>query len=175
MKNQKKHLIILIVALLVFVAGYFGLKKYNEIKAKEEMLEDYDIVLNIDRTTVTAYSLTNENGTVSMFKEGDVWKFTDDKNAVNKETLDSTLITLCELKSYETIENVTDFSQYGLSSPTRSATITLSDGTTHKITIGDVNNINNKYYFRIDDSTTVYMSGSDLYNYLGFDKTKYQQ
>ena len=71
---------------------------------------------------------------------------------------------LSDLSSDNEITDVTDFTQYGLDSPVMTITITLSDGSTHKLEVGDYNSQISEYYLRVDDADTVYTISSTIYS-----------
>lgn len=59
MKSQKKQLIFLFFILAGFIAGYFGLKIYNENAAKKEAEKDtLDAIMVLDLTEDSIQSLT---------------------------------------------------------------------------------------------------------------------
>ena len=58
MKKQKIQLIIIIVLLVVFVGGYFGLKKYNKVKDEEASTDSYE-VLTLDESTINEINIVS--------------------------------------------------------------------------------------------------------------------
>ncbi len=158
MKKQRFQLIILIVLLLVFVGGYFGLQKYNKDAAAKESESTYTALNLGDDADITAMHVTNTNGEFTLEKDGDeTWTLKEDATVdVDESKITTKLNSLKSITSDQVVEDYSDLADFGLATPAETVEITLSTGDTHTIKIGDYNNTVNKYYILVDDNNTIY-------------------
>ncbi|MGN0363994.1 MAG: DUF4340 domain-containing protein [Bilifractor sp.] len=171
MKKQKIQLIILLIVLAAAIGIYFAVKAWNKKEEEKESADDSTytaLTLTDDEIKdITNITAANDAGgfKVSHDTKEDTWTFDDfpdepvDTTQINTMTKD-----LSDLSSDNEITSVTDFAQYGLDDPAMEVTITFSDGTTHKLDVGDYNSQISEYYLRIDDSDTVYTISSTIYS-----------
>jgi len=169
MKKQQKQLILLLLALLFLVGGYFGLKYYNENAVEEAPVEEVEYVVEIPKDSVQRISYLYEDQEYSFVKEGEDWVYEADP-AVQ---LDSYYLDLmqdrCEgMKAVEKIEKVTDMSQYGLEETERYFSFE-TEGKIYTFYVGDNNTITYGYYISEQGSDTVYLVESIVVN--AFNKT----
>lgn len=169
MKKQKIQLIILLVILGCAIGAYFAAKAYSAHKEASEKSPTYTAfsLSDDDVSGIQNITVTNDAGgfNVNHDSDADTWSFSDFPD----ETVDTTQIktmtdALSDLSSDNEITDVTDFTQYGLDSPVMTITITLSDGSTHKLEVGDYNSQISEYYLRVDDADTVYTISSTIYS-----------
>ncbi len=169
MKKQKIQLIILLVILGCAIGAYFAAKTYSAHKEASEKSPTYTAfsLSDDDVSGIQNITVTNDAGgfNVNHDSSADTWSFSDFPD----ETVDTTQIktmtdALSDLSSDNEITDVTDFTQYGLDSPVMTITITLSDGSTHKLEVGDYNSQISEYYLRVDDADTVYTISSTIYS-----------
>lgn len=161
MGKQKKHFLILIIILLVIVAGYFGLQEYNKRKAIEDLQRDTVRVFNNTEIEKFTYSYADSSYTIE--KQDGKWIYVEDPSMELDSTLIAAMLNVAaDIPIDDTIENVTDFEQYGLTEPY--LTILCSDGEKeYSVRMGDYNSIISKYFIRVNDENIVYTTGSSLY------------
>ena len=169
MKKQKIQLIILLVILGCAIGAYFAAKAYSAHKEATEKSTSYTALSLSDDDISGIKNITAANDAggfnVNHDADADTWSFADFPD----EKVDTTQIktmtdALSDLSSDNEITDVTDFTQYGLDSPVMTITITLSDGSTHKLEVGDYNSQISEYYLRVDDADTVYTISSTIYS-----------
>ena len=137
MEKQKKQLLGLLVILIVAVIAFIVVKNLPD-EEEEDTTASYEVTdLNADNVTKLVY--TNENGTLTLNKNGDEWTCEEDRSVdIDEDTVNTMVGKIASLTSENKIENVEDISQYGLDNP--SLTILVSDGTTsYTLLIGDYN------------------------------------
>lgn len=175
MKKKKIQLIVAVVVLLVLVGGYFGLLKYNEVaSAKDADKKEGEVVLDLNKDDIAKLAITNNSGSYTLAKTNGVWTLEEDPSlTLVPESVDYVISALSSVNSYYTFDPDSDISQYGLDNSDLSAVITMTDGTTHTITVGDFSTINSKYFCFIDGTTKCYMVGADITGYMGYPKTNY--
>lgn len=159
MPKKKKIYILLSILVVVCVAT---LIVSNTEEKKEDIKTNGEVVLEINPSDVTSLSWTINKNTLS-FTKGETWSYDDDNNFPLDETKISDLLGL--FKSFSStyiIENVTDYSQYGLSSPTCTIDITTADNS-YTIKLGDVSKMDSQRYVDIGDGN-VYLAASDPYD-----------
>lgn len=171
MKKQKTQLIILLIVLAAAIGVYFAVKAWNKKEEEKESADDSTytaLTLTDDEIKdITNITATNDAGgfKVSHDTKEDTWTFDDfPDESVDTTQIETMTKDLSDLSSDNEITSVTDFSQYGLDDPAMEVTITFSDGTTHKLDVGDYNSQISEYYLRIDDSDTVYTISSTIYS-----------
>ncbi len=174
MKKQKIQLIIIIVLLVVFVGGYFGLKKYNKVKDEEASTDSYE-VLTLDESTINEINIVtttdSDTATLDLVKKDDTWVLSSDESQnIDQDLVTTMLDTVNDVTANNEITDVTDFDQYGLETPCKVITLTAEDGTTTVINIGDYSSSASRYYARIGDNATVYLVASTLNS--AFDKSE---
>lgn len=164
---KKKQMIVGIVLLILCVGGYFGVKAYNahqEKKQEAEAMKPVDIAVS----DITGFSYVNEDAILEFVKEGEEWIYSGDTSLDMDETsIEEMLATVCDITSTEkiTAENVSD---YGFDEPTNTITLDTANGTT-TVKLGMYNEMVSKYYLSINDSTELYLIGSEIIS--GFDKS----
>ena len=169
MKKQKIQLIILLVILGCAIGAYFAAKAYSAHKEASEKSTTYTALSlsDDDLSGIQNITATNDAGgfNVNHDSNADTWSFADFPD----EKVDTTQIktmtdALSKLTSDNEIKDVTDFTQYGLDKPAMTVTITLQDGSTHKLEVGNYNSQISEYYLRVDDASTVYTISSTIYS-----------
>ena len=170
MKKQKVQLIILLALLLVFVGGYFGLQKYNKDEAEKESESTYTALSLGDDADVTILHVKNTNGEFTLEKADDeTWTLKEDSSVdVDESKITTKISSLKSITSDQIVEDYSDLSDFGLAEPAETVEITVADGATHTLKIGDYNNTVNKYYVLVDDNTTIYTVNSIIKTNFGF-------
>ena len=168
MKKQKIQLVVLLALLIVFIGGYFGLKKHNENVEAKESEPKYTALALGDDAVITELKVKNANGEFDLVKQDDdTWLLASD----NTLDIDETKITpkinnLKTITSDQVVEGAENLADFGLEDPAIVVDFTLSDGTTHTLKIGDYNDVSSTYYLLVDDISTIYTINSTLnYNF----------
>lgn len=159
MEKQKKQLLGLLVILIVAVIAFIVVKNLPQ-EEETDTTASYEVT-NLNADDVTKLVYTNENGTLTLNKDGDNWICDEDRSVDIDEDKVSTMVgKVASLTSENKIENVEDIAQYGLDTP--SLTILVSDGTTsYTLLIGDYNETTYTYYMCLEsDKSTVYTTNS---------------
>lgn len=154
MKKQKVQMIILLVALVLLIGGYFFLQSYNKKQAEKED-EDKIQVAQIDADAIQAFSYQLDGETLSFTKTDDNWSY--DQNTglhMDNDRITSMLANVTKVEADEEIDDVTDLSQYGLTDPANVITVTTADQT-YTFTVGNHNATANCYYFMTDQQPDV--------------------
>ncbi len=157
----KKKKIYILLSILVILCVTTIIVSNTEQK-KEDIKTNGEVVLKINPSDVTSLSWTVNKTTLSFTKD-DSWTYDDDSNFPLDNTKISDLLGIFKsFSSTYVIENVTDYSQYGLSSPVCTINISTADND-YTIKLGDVSKMDSQRYVDIGDGN-VYLVASDPYD-----------
>ena len=81
MKKQPKQFFLLLVALVVLVGGYFGLRAYNKAsdeKAEQALEEAAVTMIDAKLEAVAAFSYDHNGETYTYEKENGIWYYAPD-------------------------------------------------------------------------------------------------
>ena len=124
MKRSKK-LYALLGVLAVICGVTFGVSRYEQ--RKEEIKNSDEIILELTAEDVTALSWEYDE-TKLAFHKGETWLYDDDEAfPVNEEKINDLLGLFESFGVSFIIENVEDYSQYGLDNPTCSIHIETAE------------------------------------------------
>lgn len=155
--NRTKKLYILLGVLAAVCLCAFGVSKYEE--HKENIQNSDTVVLSIDPDNVTSLSFTNETTSLSFTKE-DTWTYDEDSAfPVDEGKIQELLEVFEDFGVSFTVEDVEDYSQYGLDDPIATISIT-TDSDTYEITLGDFSKMDSQRYVSIGDGN-VYLVKTD--------------
>ena len=163
--KRSKQLYILLGVLAVVGVVTFAVTRYEE---KQEQIEvSGEVVLEIDPATVQTLSWEYDSETLAFHKD-ETWIYdTDEAFPVDEDKIDELLGVFEAFSAAFTIEDVSDYSQYGLDDPV--CTISLSTGDTdYEIQLGDFSAMDSQRYVSLGDGN-VYLAAADPLDY--FDAT----
>lgn len=172
MKKKNTILMILVVVLVVLCAGYVGIVKYKEVQdqkqqdASEAEEEANKIVLN-QMDSITRISFNTTDGELAFTYHDDSWHYEADEAF----PLDVSKITLIQnnlnpLEATRKLEEKEDLSNYGLTQPAKTVTVTDASGNQKVLNIGSMNEYSGDYYASIAGDDNVYTIGTELVNSL---------
>jgi hypothetical protein len=143
--------------LLVVCAAAFAVSRYEG--KKEQIKNSGEVILEIPTENVTAVSWTNASGTFSFSKD-EKWIY-DDDNAfpADEDKINDLLEQFESFAAAFTIDDVEDFSQYGLDDPVCKISITAGDES-YNIELGDFSKMDEQRYISIGDGK-VYLATHD--------------
>lgn len=155
--DRTKKLYVLLGVLAAVSLGAFAVSKYEE--HKENIQNSDEVVLNIDPDTVTALSFKNETTELSFTKD-DSWTYDEDSAfPVDQDKINELLEVFENFGVSFTVEDVEDYSQYGLDDPVAAINITTDDEI-YEIKLGDFSKMDSQRYVSIGDGN-VYLVTTD--------------
>ena len=163
MKRAKRMMVLVAVLVIVCIAT-FALSHYEQ--TQEEIQNSDAIILEIPADSVTSLSWEYSTGDGLAFdKTEEGWKYQEDEAFPVSEDKVSDILSHFEAFGVSfIIENVTDYSQYGLDEP--ECTIHLSTGeTSYDIKLGDFSKMDQQRYIDIGDGS-VYLVSEDPMDYV---------
>lgn len=156
-----RNILILAGVIILLVGGVYAVNRYQpkqEDKAAATMAPTVSI-FKTDKDNITTLAVTTpEEGTYALTKEGEVWIVNNDPSIrISQSRVDTLLYECASITGRDKLaENVQDLSQYGLDQPQRVVKITLSDGRTTTVLIGNVALENSVAYLMLEGENTVY-------------------
>lgn len=163
MKRYKKLGVLLAVLVIACIAT-LGLSQYEQ---KQEQIRSSDeIILEIPSDTVTEVSWDyGEKSGLGFHTDGDGWRYDEDDAFPVSE--DKVLAILSHFESFGVsfvIENVSDYSQYGLDEPECTLRLATQDHS-WELKLGDYSKLDQRRYVDIGDGN-VYLVNEDPMDYL---------
>lgn len=150
---------ILIVACIVTI-GIMRLEEYTE-----QIKESGEVVLSVSSDTVETLSWENEDGTFSFYLNEEDWIYEDDEAfPVDEEIINEMLEVFEELSAAFIIEEVEDYSQYGLDDPVCTITFTASE-LTYEVQLGSYSQLDEQRYVSLGDGNVYLLNHDPLDEY----------
>lgn len=162
MKKQRKQLIILAAVLVLLAASvpcirYFTKKQEEKAAEAQKAEEDAKVLLDAAYEDVVKFSYDYEGKNYAFQKTEDTWHAVEDSSLNIKESsMKSMLSGVTPLYVQQTIENVTDFSQYGLDQPERTIAYETASAS-YILYVGDYNSLTGTYYVSMPSEAKVYV------------------
>lgn len=162
MKKQRIQLIVLIVVLIALAGGYFGLKQYNKAQSEKPAEPAGEAIVNVSLDDIIKLSYDYEENSYEYDKADGTWYYTPNHDLnLTQYRLENMAEKLAGLTALETINDVTDMSQYGLDDPSRTLSFETA-GESFIFNVGDYNEIAGVYYICRPSATTVYAVESSV-------------
>lgn len=164
MKRLKKLGALLGILVVCCIATY-ALTHYEE--KQEQIRSSEAVILEIDGGSVTslAWKYEAEEDALSFYKENGIWYYAEDAAfPVSEEKVMDILSHFEAFSSSFCIENVEDYSQYGLNEPECTLTIGTGEDTT-TIKLGAYSKMDEQRYVDIGDGN-VYLVPEDPVDYV---------
>ncbi|MBO5070623.1 MAG: DUF4340 domain-containing protein [Roseburia sp.] len=161
-KSKIIRLYILLGVLVVACIATFAISRHEEEK---ELIKNSDkIILTLDSDSVTALSWEYDDTTLSFHKD-ETWLYDDDEAfPVDDEKIAALLEQFQEFGVSFIIEEVTDYSQYGLDEPTCTISITAGEEI-YEIELGAYSTMDSKRYVSIGDGNVYLVTDDPMENY----------
>lgn len=161
--KRSKRIIVLVAILAVLCVATFALTKYEE--KKEEIQNSDEVILEISREDVESLTWKYEEESFAFYRDENQWKYEkDEKFPVSEEKINEILTHFESFGVSFVIENVEDYSQYGLKAPECELELTTSEDT-YDLKIGTFSKMDAQRYVEIGDGN-VYLVSEDPMDYL---------
>ncbi len=157
--KRKRTMIVAVSVLAALIVGIFVI---NKVEKHVDSLNSIDeVIISLDGNEVSKFEWTIDGETLGFEKSDDAWVDPDDKDfPVDNELITEFLNEFSEVHASFIIDDVEDFSQYGLEAPDASVTFTLSEGSL-TVDLGSYSVMDEKRYVSIGDGK-VYLIDTDL-------------
>ncbi|MBE6904488.1 MAG: DUF4340 domain-containing protein [Ruminococcaceae bacterium] len=170
-KNIKGIIAIAIVAVVLVVALLLLLLfPSKDADSSSELSSEPVKVFEVDKSTVTAIDVKNQNGEISLVKEGNDFKLKGkDSLPQNISKISSVVSEVVKIEATQSVNKAPeDLSIYGLSEPKATITVSQNDGASHTILLGD-EALNGGIYLKKGDSDEVFLV--DAYDFYCYEYT----
>lgn len=162
MKKQKIQFIGVLCILVLCIAGYFLAK---DLKTKQEKADTEDSaktnVTQVTEDDVVKMEYLYDGKNISLVKKEDTWYDEADQSIVlSQSDINGMLSYACNITASTVIDEPESLDSYGLSNPSNTISLTLSDGSVVQILIGDYLDITGEYYAMIPGDSNVYTVSS---------------
>ncbi|MCD8007094.1 MAG: DUF4340 domain-containing protein [Oscillospiraceae bacterium] len=164
MTKRVRRIVILLVILVVLCVATLLASLYNE--KQEQIQNSNEIVLSISTDSVAAVSWEVDDTALgfTLDSETGTWIYDDDSGfPTSTSEIENLLSVFEEYEADFIIEEVDDYSQYGLDDPVMTINITLDDETSYEITLGNFSTLDSERYVSIGDGN-VYLAVVDPYD-----------
>ncbi len=173
--SEKKNIIKLICLLLVLgllILAYVLVSSYNRKLAEEEAQEQESSEISIgaaEAEDITGIRYTYGTAETEFALQDGTWVYTAEPSyPMDQEKISSIATYAAGLTATRTVDEG-DESEFGLTSPELSLTVTSSDGTEAEYVFGDVNSFSSERYLKYGD--TVYMVKDQISTYFNSEIT----
>ena len=170
MRKKNKGILILLAVLILLVAVYFGLRKWNaqqEEKAQEEQEAATVHVTDTSAEDIVSLKFNVGNGGLEFSKEDDQWYYTPDKDFPLQQSYPEDMAeTVGSITAGRELTDGDSIDAYGLDEPAYTIEYTDADGNTTELLFGDMTG--DDYYVMLNGNDTVYTVNSsviDPFNY----------
>lgn len=162
--KRTKRILILAAVLAVTCTATFAMTKYEE--KQEEIKNSNAVILELSTDSIQSLAWESEDGSLAFHKDDDgQWLYDDDEAfPVSEEKITDILSHFEAFGVSFIIENVEDYSQYGLSEPKCTIQLATEDDA-YDIKLGAFSQMDEQRYIDIGDGN-VYLVSDDPMNYL---------
>jgi hypothetical protein len=116
----------------------------------------------VDDQQVASVVVTKPEGQAGVQRNGDDWTLIPSGELADKLRVNSLVFRLASLRGTRRLDNVTNLADYGLTTPAMTATVTMTDGTSHTLKIGGKAPAESGTYTQADADPTVYLISNAL-------------
>lgn len=164
--KKSKRLITLVAVLAVVCVATFALTKYE--KKQEEIQNSDAVILEISSDSVESVSWEVSEEGLAFHKTEEGWLYDDDEAfPVNEDEITDILSHFESFGVSFIIENVEDYSQYGLDNPEGTINLATEDAS-YELKLGDFSKMDEQRYVDIGDGN-VYLVNEDPADYMQTD------
>lgn len=157
--KRKKTLLVLCGILVVAIIAIFAERAFKQHMDKINSIDEE--VFAISQDDVTALNITHGEDEIELKHSDDTWTYTEDSDFPVDQDYVSKLVSKFEsVHASFIIDDVEDYSQYGIDNPEATVVFTTADGE-KKVTFGTFSKIDEKRYICVDDGS-VYLIDDDI-------------
>ncbi len=154
---QFRGLLAAVAVLAVLGIGVFFSNKYK--KDDDKKGSDAPKLLNVTDDQIAKIEIQKREGGKTVLEKPDKWKMTTPAGLnADQEAVGSMATTLATLPSDKLVEEkATDLAPFGLTAPQLEVAVSLKNGKTIKVQVGDETAVGNGFYAKLDGDSKVYI------------------
>ncbi|MCD8001537.1 MAG: DUF4340 domain-containing protein [Oscillospiraceae bacterium] len=162
--NRSKRIYILRAVLAAVSLATIAAPKL--VQRQEKIRNSEDMILSVPADAVTGLSWSYDEESLAFSKDADgVWRWEEDEAfPVSGERINELLAVFSDFSVSFAIEDVEDYSQYGLDAPVCTITLTTEDET-YTLTLGDFSKLDSQRYVSIGDGNAYLVSTDPMDSY----------
>lgn len=172
-KQQITKLMITLLLLVILAGGYVAMTVFMPSEDTEDTEEEEKFTVHtVEEEDIEKIAYINKKEKITLKKQkDDSWIATnDEKCPVNNYTVDAMISTLTKVESSRKIEKKeVDEEEFGFNEPSQEITFTTKDGKETTYTLGAINNVVDKYYFKMTGDENAYLIDTTMYNSFDYD------
>ena len=158
-----KRLYILLGVLAAACVITFAVSRYETYK--EDIRNSDEVILELSQDSVQALSWEYDGQTLSFHRTDGSWTYDEDEAfPVDQEKIGDLLSLFEQFGVSFIIEDAEELRMYGLDDPLCTIDLTLEDGQTYAVTLGDFSTMDSQRYVSIGDGN-VYLVQTDPLDY----------
>lgn len=168
----------LAVVLVLCIILYFVVPQKNNDEDADSDTDTSVTIDTLDTDSVTKLTIQNGENTFTLKKSEDQWVFADDADTpVDQDEVSELLGNFATVSATKQLtENDDTLSNFGLSKPALTLTVTMSDGAEHTYLFGDTVPVIGGYYVKASGhDETVYCVDESLYTAANKEKSSLYQ
>ncbi|WP_165444090.1 DUF4340 domain-containing protein [Lachnoclostridium sp. Marseille-P6806] len=164
MKGQKKITILLIAVMLLVCIAYFAVRRYQANESRGKPLIGNYTAYSTGAGTIAEIRGTCVGGSFDVIRSDGVWSYAESAGTPDTGRVSRMESLLLSIPAERELKDVEDLSVYGLEDPQLTIELTFEDGAQNTLSVGFYNSVIDQYYFRVDDSRTVYTVDPAIYS-----------
>lgn len=159
--SVRKRAIIIAALVIALLGVYYAVEKLSD-KKDDELQDDYiprEIIsiFETEKDNIVSITISTPEYGYSFFKDENIWKVKGSEFIkLNNAKVENLAYDFATINADAIIEDVSDLSLYGFDNPLGTPSIELSDGSVKKFIIGSKAPTGTAYYFKAEDSNSVY-------------------
>ncbi len=165
-KKQIIQFVVLIMAVILMASAYFGIRTYNkkqEDKAQREEAAAVITLTSFEPDAVTAVSYDYDGSRYEFVKEDGKWKEASQSDLILDQDLFSDFLKSAGAIKAASEVNAEEDPAYGFDQPSRTVTITTTNGTS-SLLFGAKNDLMDQYYVKTSESSRIYLADTSVYS-----------
>ena len=171
MAKRKKTMLVLIAVLVVAVIGIVAEKAYEKHVDTVNTVDEEVFTTSADDLTSINISYNDNELTFNKDDDGN-WTYSEDEDfPVNQDKMSELIGYFESVHASFVIEDVEDYSQYGLKNPEAVITFTTADGSS-EVEFGTYSTMDSKRYISVDNGD-VYLIDEDILENVSSERDDY--
>ncbi len=155
-KQRSLTTLAVVAALAAALASYAWFGVYQKGVEEQKKTDAQNTLFTFKKDDVQKLTVTTKGQTTVVERDGTDWKITAPiQTRADKMPVDAIVDKLAGLKRKRAIDNPTDLKQYGLLAPRIRIGVTLTDGKTAELQIGDDNGYDGTLFTKTSGSSDV--------------------
>lgn len=158
--SRGKKLLILVLAFAVLLSAYLIVR---QTQTKTDETADLPVLtLQEDDVGSLSWNAGTDDGELTLSRQGDGWVYDGDPDhfPLDQSAAETMVQAVCSVTASQQLTEPDALSAYGLDQPSATVTVTLQDGTSYTLALGDQNSVTQEYYLLLDGESVWTVDGT---------------